>query len=101
MPSLTGQTLVALIESSGFEPSSYSGGGMYGKECVSVRGVRGDVTPWDVAWNLAMTVQDEHEGSIYIPEPRIDSLGLGVIIYWPSVEWPKETGNDNAEGGNG
>ena len=28
--------------------------------------------------------------AIPIPEPRTDSLGLGIVIYWPYYEWPKD-----------
>jgi hypothetical protein len=76
---------IEALEESGYEPESYSGRGMYGKECVSISG---DVSAWDVARALWFCNFDSDD--LDIPEPKQDQLGLGIVLYWPSYEWPKE-----------
>lgn len=78
------EALIEALEEGGFEPHSYSGRGMYGKCCVSVH----DVSPWEVAREL---FSESHD--FVIPEPRQDAMGLGIVLYWPSYEWPG--GEDN------
>ncbi|CAM5998711.1 unnamed protein product [Sphagnum balticum] len=74
------------LEEAGYEPKSYSGRGMYGKSCVSIRD---GVSAWDVA--VALFVGNDLDPTD-VPEPHQDSLGLGTVLYWPSYEWPKEDG---------
>jgi hypothetical protein len=76
------QQFIDALEDAGYEVTSYSGRGMYGKECVSVNG---DVSEWEIA--RALWFNDEHED---VPAPRRDQLGLGIVLYWPSYEWPKK-----------
>jgi len=73
------------LEQAGYEPRSYSGRGMFGKQCVSVSG--DDVSAWEVA--RALWYNNFDEDDLDVPEPRSDSLGLGIVLYWPSYEWPK------------
>lgn len=63
--------LIAQIEASGRKPRSYSGRGMFGRECVGVSLRRGD-----------------YGEGLPSAGQRRDSLGLGEIAYWPSVKWP-------------
>jgi hypothetical protein len=55
---------------------AYSGRGMYGVYCVGISLERGDETSLNVG---------------FAGRPCIDSLGLGVIAYWPSCEWDDST----------
>lgn len=65
---LTYETLCARIERQGGEPRSYSGRGMYGVRCVGV--------------------DMDYEGQYELPAGFVtDSMGRGVIAYWPSIEW--------------
>jgi hypothetical protein len=64
--------LIAKIEATGRKARSYSGRGMFGKRCVGV-----STRPYDYGSDLPNQGQ------------RRDSLGLGEIIYWPSVPWPE------------
>lgn len=65
---LTFETLCARIKRQGGEPRSYSGRGMYGHRCVGVD----------------MDYEEQYE----LPRGySMDSMGMGVIAYWPSVEW--------------
>ena len=73
------KAFIDALEDAFYEPVAYSGRGMYGKECVSLKG--DDLSLWDVARSLPE--------DMYVSEPRTDSLGLGIVIYWPQYEWPK------------
>jgi hypothetical protein len=77
---------IEALEQSGFEPSAYSGRGMYGKQCVSING--DDVSAWEVA--RCLWYNNFEEDDLNIPEPRQDQLGLGIVLYWPSYDWPKD-----------
>jgi hypothetical protein len=59
------------IEAAGLEPQSYSGRFMFGKTCLGVA-VRetGDLTAIGK-----------------VPTPHTESLGTGVIAYWPNVPY--------------
>ena len=75
---------IEALEDVGYSPDPYSGRGMFGKQCVSVR----DGSAWDVAKALWYGIGELDE--LDIPEPRQDQLGRGIVLYWPSYEWPKE-----------
>jgi hypothetical protein len=61
------------------EPFKYSGRGMYGKQCVAVK-VDSDAQLWELA--VALT-----EVEVFPGDPKTDSFGLGIVAYWPSIEW--------------
>lgn len=86
------QKFIEALEDAGYEPKSYSGRGMFGKNCVSLRS-NGDEEEKFSAWDVAKSLWYgcEAEDAIDIPEPRQDQLGLGIVLYWPSYEWPKES----------
>lgn len=64
------ERLVAL----GLQPRSYSGRGMFGRECVAV-----------------YLEQGVHPGDLELPAGwRQDQLGLGTVVYWPSLAWELE-----------
>jgi hypothetical protein len=66
------ERLIELLENSlGLRPRSYSGRGMMGKECVGV----------------SIHHLDELDG-LHWEGKRTDSLGRGLIVYWPSMPWP-------------
>lgn len=74
-----------------FNVRSYSGRGMYGKECVAIT-TDGHTS----AWTIALALADLNAGNIDLyglGEPREDSMGLGRVYYWPQMEWP--AGQDN------
>jgi len=81
---------IAVLEEACYEPKPYRGRGMYQKQCVSVSGDRDDnVSAWEVARALWFNNYDDEE-DLDVPEPHEDSLGLGIVLYWPSYEWPKD-----------
>lgn len=64
----------------GYEPRSYSGRGMYGKECVAVD-VEWSSDEWTIGQALALRFGQT------TPAPDSDSMGRGKILYWPQLEW--------------
>lgn len=94
-------TLAQLLENAGFETRSYSGRGMYGKQCLAVEagssldvfsavleGVSWSDTPKEDADTLAKAFK----------RARTDSLGLGVVVYFPNIPYDKvneDTDEDN------
>ena len=81
------KALIEVLEDSGYDPRSYSGRFMTGRQCVAVAI---DKDSGNLLWQLAQTLAEVGG----IPEPNSDQLGLGMIYYWPSYPWPKETGMD-------
>lgn len=75
------QELIDAIEGAGYDARDYSGRAMYGSVCVGVD-LDGDGDLWKLAGDLA---QQGHE----VPAPRTDSMGRGIIAYWPSIKWPQ------------
>jgi hypothetical protein len=67
-------TLRDRLEKAGIETRSYSGRGMYGKTCLGA-------------------VADSREAIYSVIRPAdirsasVDSMGRGVLVYWPSVAW--------------
>lgn len=66
---------------------SYSGRGMYGRQCVAISGEY--INPFVVALLLAERAPLHGIDVIDIPVPDTDSLGRGIVVYWPQVEWPE------------
>lgn len=66
--------IINLIEAAGYEPRSYSGRGMYGKQCLGV--------------DLPKIAHLVKLGGV--PLPTTDSMGLGIIAYWPNVPPPED-----------
>jgi hypothetical protein len=79
--------LIKALEEAYFEVKSYSGRGMFGKYCVSVSD---GSSAWDIAKGLWRNDFGSELDYCDIPEPRQDSLGLGIVLYWPSYTWPED-----------
>lgn len=104
------KTLVDVFRNLGFEPRSYSGRGMFGRQCVGVSGDSSELkeaikdaigeliddassttneesieTPSEIG-----TLDDIRELAQTLVTYEQDSLGMGVIFYWPSEEWSEE-----------
>lgn len=69
------EELTTALINEGLDPRSYSGRGMFGKECVGVEVV--------------------YPGDYTLPKGyRMDNMGRDYIVYWPSVKWE---GDDDYE----
>lgn len=60
-----------------YTPVPYSGRGMNGAYCVAVK----NTDTWRVAVELC-----QHR--IRLPRPNQEQLGMGIVLYWPSLPWP-------------
>lgn len=104
MVKIDSRFLIDLIEQSDVEAEearSYSGRGMYGRECVGL--VVSNVFSAVAALysGLSRVVADEIDLEDYlealsdvIRETRQDGMGLDHIIYWPALAWPVDEGPD-------
>jgi hypothetical protein len=100
------ELLKELIEDAEFEARSYSGRGMYGRECVGISLDAGDELVIGAKVMKAAVERNEqldpHDEDIIDLDDVIelfdrastDALGRGTILYFPSVEW---TGEDDDE----
>lgn len=52
---------------------NYSGRGMYGATCYGI--------DCDSEADLLMAI-----GAVGLPKPKLDSMGLGIIAYWPAIK---------------
>ena len=96
MGRMSAERLIELIEEAGREARSYSGRGMYGEQCVGV-----DLDNASEIFGLGVemanyAVDDEREDLASL-RSTWDSMGLGVIIYFPGVRWPKGRDEDEAD----
>jgi hypothetical protein len=73
------QKLIDALQNAGYKPRSYSGRGMFGKTCVGVS-LDSESDLWYMTREL-IDIDGLHA-------PHTDSLGLGIIAYWPRVAWP-------------
>ena len=72
----------SILNEMNYDPYSYSGRGMYGKTCVAIN-LDNDAQLWDLAFELG-------KKSEYFPAPKTDSMGKGIVVYWPSIQWEEE-----------
>lgn len=86
--------LQRLIEDSGFKPRSYSGRGMYGKECLGVC-PEGGLGPFvstlmvsvleNVAHDHGSHAEEKFEAAKALEKLTTDNMGRGVVVYFPGV----------------
>lgn len=80
-----------------FDIRSYSGRGMYGKECLAITG--DDIDMFRFGLLLGSTTMNEADVDDLIHEAdnmKQDSMGLGTVYYWPRV--PYVQGENDEEG---
>ena len=72
-----------VLEDNGYDTRSYSGRGMFGKSCL------GCVV--EKSTNLLEVGAALGEEGVTIPHnTKMDSMGLGTIVYWPGVAYAEE-----------
>jgi hypothetical protein len=94
-----------IVEDAGFETQSYSGRGVYGKKCLSFNLESGE-NGFDAFLSIAEAIQsyvESHDDGIELEDitplfmgAKSDSMGLGVVIYFPDIEW-EEIENQNGD----
>ncbi len=99
---ITAEILIAALGDTDFRPSSYSGRGMFGKQCV---GASGDGSALEIMAalvealpaNLPEVAEDGEQAvddfadllAELMSDARTDSMGRGTVIYWPQIAWPE------------
>lgn len=64
---------------------NYSGRGMYGRNCAGIE-LDGDADLLALGAVIAEMVEDEDLKTSLMRGVRLDSMGLGIIAYWPSIQ---------------
>ena len=88
--------LKQIVEDAGFDARSYSGRGMYGLKCLSFNLER-EENEFDAILSIAESAQSYVESSddgfeledvtAYFMGAKSDSMGLGVVVYFPNLIW--------------
>jgi hypothetical protein len=79
-----------LLEDAGLTPRSYSGRGMYGKECLGVDTDRSEMRVAAELIRAVIETKEEFDDSLYelagiLEDTQTDSMGMGIIMYWPNI----------------
>jgi hypothetical protein len=67
-------------------PRSYSGRGMMGEHCIAV-----ELSSNGELMKIGFYLGQHFPIETNFPEPRTDSMGMGVIAYWPGLKWNPRT----------
>lgn len=98
--------LQEIVEDAGFETQSYSGRGMYGKKCLSFNLESGE-NEFDVFLSISESIQsyvESHDDGLELEDitphfmgAKSDSMGLGLVIYFPEIEWEDSDDEDDED----
>jgi hypothetical protein len=83
--------LAEIISDAGHEPYAYSGRFMYGDTCLAVDGDNQTELVADI-----MAAAQHHEDADLdsvadiLKKARTDSMGMGIVMYWPSIKFEGE-----------
>ncbi len=73
------------LEENCYETRSYSGRGMYGKDCLAIT-VSSPMALWNLALILKEDLMEDEDLDFQEPStPNWDAVGLGYVLYWPNV----------------
>ena len=95
--------LQILLAKAGLKPRSYSGRGMYGKYCLSANIDRGGLGPF-MGKALVASAQLSGDPAFDLDEVAeafeglsTDSMGLGMVVYFPGVPFEGDGEEDEDE----
>ena len=77
------ECLEKLADYFGFDVRSYSGRGMYGKTCLAIVGEGINL----ISLGYALGEMDRDIDKYDLDNMRSDSMGLGMVYYWPNIEY--------------
>lgn len=86
---------------------SYSGRGMYGATCLGITTDR-YTNPHDVIMKIVVQfVEENHEDKNFLfkfreltdclQNPKQDSMGLGIVTYFPDIDWEEDDEDEDPE----
>lgn len=110
------EALEQVIDNDSVRSRSYSGRGMYGKECLAIVGDFGDCMEaigavisllsqevFDATMdgdqeNVAYALNDQLQKAIdSLLKFQQDSMGLSVVVYWPRLEYDASSEDDGED----
>jgi hypothetical protein len=102
---MTDTHIIQTLLEQDFDLRSYSGRGMYGKQCLAVTGATlGEVVAVLVSQAIEKAEDILNKGLVYDVEKaageiKTDSLGMGIVVYFPSVPYNDDglSSNDDEE----
>lgn len=84
------KTLIDIIADAGFSAQSYTGRAMYGRNCVAFT-TEGSLLSAGIALAVAAADFDEDTLSdLNDLTSSHDSMGYGMVVYFPDVPWTDE-----------
>ena len=85
------ERFIELLEEAGYNHRAYSGRGMFGEYCIgaSTKGDAADMLS-DILVYCEITNEERVEVAGIFKDKRTDDLGLGTIVYFPSMKWKDE-----------
>jgi hypothetical protein len=86
MNRLTQERLTELVLGTDLEIRSYSGRGMYGKQCVAVTGESVN----SILSEMMENCDSGYEAAQLLRESSSDSKGRDVVVYWPRSRFEEE-----------
>jgi hypothetical protein len=95
--------IVEAFEETG-EVRSYSGRGMFGDHCLGVDCDNASSAILSAISGFAHNAETGREVEDFIEllsGHRVDSMGQGQILYFPSIEWQEEESEDEDDGDDG
>jgi len=86
---MNSDTFVEILSDLDYEPRSYSGRNMFGRQCVGIE-VEDLHELYDIGYNVAEAIADRGMSTVASSPgtPVFDQLGRGIIVYWPNMDWP-------------
>jgi len=101
----TTHIIIRSAKAAGLDITSYSGRGMFGKRCVAIdtEGTEANIIIGLVRGCMDIAADENDCGSLLrslldcIEDARTDSLGMGMVMYWPNIEPPEDDASDNGE----
>lgn len=94
MSKFTVDQVVEALEDAGADiHERYSGRGMYGAECP---GIEADRESELFAVFVELALSNEEMARELARSARTDSMGRGLICYWPHIKYPKDLDEEAA-----
>lgn len=79
--------LMALIDAAGYDAHPYSNDRRRVYGCVSLTAY---ISYSEIIADLIEVCDDTEEAASLVRQAEQDSIGNGIIVYWPLVEWPED-----------
>jgi hypothetical protein len=88
---MTNERFIELLEEAGYNHRAYSGRGMFGEYCIgaSTKSDAADMLS-DILVYCEITNEERVEVAGIFKNKRTDDLGMGTIVYFPSMKWKDE-----------